>query len=252
MSTLTRKDALKLGSASVLLGCLGTALAPASAQAATTTQQSPINLQNADVGPGSVSRLQFNFAGRTSYGFASVNHGGPRESTMQATPAPSSSEISPTITLNGTSYDLQNIHWHTTSEHLVNSRSFDLEQHMVFKNSQGQSAAVSMFLVGQGNTVNSRNTTYDLFFNNLAAKKNMNGRVTVNNNLDLVPPLGNRFEYTGSLTTNPYTTGIQWIVFANPVVINTALVAEWVRAYPGGNNRAPQRLQSGTLVKYGR
>ncbi|CAA7026246.1 unnamed protein product [Microthlaspi erraticum] len=49
------------------------------------------------------------------------------------------------ITINGTEYQLQQIHWHSPSEHTINGKRFFLEEHMVHQSKDGRNAVVAFF-----------------------------------------------------------------------------------------------------------
>ncbi|CAD5312070.1 unnamed protein product [Arabidopsis thaliana] len=49
------------------------------------------------------------------------------------------------ITINGTEYKLQQIHWHSPSEHTLNGKRFVLEEHMVHQSKDGRNAVVAFF-----------------------------------------------------------------------------------------------------------
>ncbi|CAL9214134.1 unnamed protein product [Arabidopsis halleri] len=49
------------------------------------------------------------------------------------------------ISINGTEYKLQQIHWHSPSEHTLNGKRFVLEEHMVHQSKDGRNAVVAFF-----------------------------------------------------------------------------------------------------------
>ena len=51
-----------------------------------------------------------------------------------------------TLILDGVAYELAQFHFHTGSEHRVDSRGYDMELHLVHKSAAGANAAVGVFL----------------------------------------------------------------------------------------------------------
>uniref|UniRef100_A0A565AM15 Alpha-carbonic anhydrase domain-containing protein n=1 Tax=Arabis nemorensis TaxID=586526 RepID=A0A565AM15_9BRAS len=49
------------------------------------------------------------------------------------------------ITINGTEYQLQQLHWHSPSEHTINGKRFFLEEHMVHESKDGRITVVAFF-----------------------------------------------------------------------------------------------------------
>ncbi|KAI3738690.1 hypothetical protein L2E82_28785 [Cichorium intybus] len=54
------------------------------------------------------------------------------------------------IRINGINYQLNQVHWHTPSEHTINGRRFNLELHMVHQSRKGRIAVVGiMYKIGR-------------------------------------------------------------------------------------------------------
>jgi carbonic anhydrase len=56
------------------------------------------------------------------------------------------------------------------------------------------------------------------------------------------------FRYTGSLTTPPFTTGVSWIVLAEPITFSADQMARFRRLFPHGNSRPVQDID-GRIVR---
>ncbi|KAA8544081.1 hypothetical protein F0562_021742 [Nyssa sinensis] len=57
------------------------------------------------------------------------------------------------IQINGTQYHLKQCHWHTPSEHTINSRRFDMEVHLVHESNSNETAVVGiMYKIGRSDS----------------------------------------------------------------------------------------------------
>ncbi|XP_013615681.1 PREDICTED: alpha carbonic anhydrase 7-like, partial [Brassica oleracea var. oleracea] len=57
------------------------------------------------------------------------------------------------IKINGFQYELQQLHWHSPSEHTINGRRFALELHMVHEGKKGRMAVVTvLYKIGRADT----------------------------------------------------------------------------------------------------
>lgn len=55
------------------------------------------------------------------------------------------------------------------------------------------------------------------------------------------------FRYTGSLTTPPFTTGVSWIVLAQPITFSADQMVRFRRLFPHGNSREVQDIDGRTV-----
>ncbi|XP_010458032.1 PREDICTED: alpha carbonic anhydrase 7 [Camelina sativa] len=114
------------------------------------------------------------------------------------------------IKINGFQYELQQLHWHSPSEHTVNGRRFALELHMVHEGKKGRMAVVTvLYKIGRADTfIRSLENELEGIAEMEEAEKNVG----------MIDPtkikIGSRkyYRYTGSLTTPPCTQNVTWTV----------------------------------------
>ncbi|KAL1201924.1 Alpha carbonic anhydrase 5 [Cardamine amara subsp. amara] len=114
------------------------------------------------------------------------------------------------ISINGTEYKLQQLHWHSPSEHTINGKRFILEQHMVHESKDGRIAVVA-FLYKLGRP--------DSFLFSLEGQlKRITDRHESEEHIGMIDPRNFDFEskhyyrYLGSLTTPPCSENVIWTI----------------------------------------
>lgn len=135
------------------------------------------------------------------------------------------------ITINGTQYRVQSLHWHTPSEHALNGRHGLAELHIVHYDPQ-QNLGVIGVLYSRGTVAD---PLLQLFLDNLpptapqgqasngSAIAGVNLRSLVNN---IIPngTVGSFLTYTGSLTTPPCTEGVKWLLSSRNGTVTDAQI----------------------------
>jgi carbonic anhydrase len=148
-----------------------------------------------------------------------------------------------TITWEGHTYTLQQFHFHSPSEHIVNEKEYPMEVHFVSTAQQSEGLKVLVVAVmlkaGShspilGHTLDHAPSTVDTT------------PITISGSpIDatlLLPHDMNYFAYTGSLTTPPCTEGIQWIIMKKPMEVAVEQVHQFQSLFHGPNNRPIQPL----------
>lgn len=182
---------------------------------AAVMSQSPVDLGSA------VEGAQADMAIR--YG-KSIMHGHDGGTTLSFTVAGGSA-----ITIGGRRYELKEYHFHTPSEHSIDGVHTAAEVHFVNEDGDGNSAVVAVLIDDSDTAPGPRRTDQAMPMK------------------DLLPESTTHYAYDGSLTTPPYTEGVQWIVLADRV----ALHPDWIAAFRdryGVNNRAVQPLNDRTIT----
>src|SRR5262245_24554635 len=125
------------------------------------------------------------------------------------------------IEVGGKTYNLKQFHFHTPSEHTMDTQPTDMELHLVHQSDDGQLAVVGVMLKR-----GAENSAYAPVFDNLPAQEGeptpVSG-VTVNAR-DLLPHERTYYRYNSSLTTPPCTEGVQWLLMNTPVELSEAQV----------------------------
>jgi carbonic anhydrase len=144
------------------------------------------------------------------------------------------------VTLSGVRYDLVQFHFHTPSEHRFAGHADPLEMHLVHRSSAGALLVIGVPLrVGAPSTV-------DKVLAHLAPECGEEvhlGDIDLNS---LLPVNRATARYTGSLTTAPFTEGVQWFLMSEKTVTQ-ATVSRFQGLFHGGNSRPVQPLNGRTV-----
>lgn len=130
-----------------------------------------------------------------------------------------------TVGVDNKSYQLQQFHWHSPSEHTFGSGYFDAECHFVHTAADGSTLVIAVLLsaISHRQPVGG-NAFLDRFWNN--SLFNSNATVDEVPGLDpyrdLFPADPAYFFYTGSSTTPPCIPNVNWVVFREPVTMSIA------------------------------
>jgi carbonic anhydrase len=139
--------------------------------------------------------------------------------TIQVNYAPGS-----LVEIDGQEYQLLQFHFHAPSEHTVSGSHYDMEMHLVHKNSQDELAVVGVFLKkGQENKV------IQTIWNNIPQEINKEKTIVTENinAADLLPSDTSYYHYYGSLTTPPCTEGVNWSVMKTPIEVSPSQVEKF-------------------------
>jgi len=141
------------------------------------------------------------------------------------------------LAFDGKNYRLVQFHFHTPAEHKINADEFPMEVHMVHRGPDSTYLVVAL-LFQQGE----ENSFLKAFISDIP--KQVGDTTTSKKELDLTNlfPKDERFyTYSGSLTTPPYTEGVRWVIFRQPVTCSKAQV-EVFKKIEGFNARNLQPM----------
>ncbi|XP_062233915.1 alpha carbonic anhydrase 2-like [Phragmites australis] len=116
------------------------------------------------------------------------------------------------VLIDGVSYRLRQMHWHSPSEHAINGRRYDLELHMLHQSVDNRFAVVSqLYRIGRR-----RDRTIhrlERYIRRIARRKDHEELIDeVVNPRRPVSGSNVYYRYTGSFTTPPCTEGVTWVV----------------------------------------
>ncbi len=147
-----------------------------------------------------------------------------------------------TIDIGVQSYELQGLHYHSPSEHLVDGESFAAELHLVHRDAEGNLAVIGLlFRTGEPSLV---------IQGLLDAAPGLGASADLEHGLpaaSLVPDALDYFGYNGSLTTPPCTEGVRWVVMQSIGTLSQEQV-ERLRELTGGPNNRPVQPIGGRQV----
>jgi carbonic anhydrase len=143
------------------------------------------------------------------------------------------------LTWDGTNYTLLQFHFHQSSEHHVDTRSYPLEMHCVHQDTDGNLLVLGIFLNRDGNTA--RNGFLKQFWELIPESES-----TVEEEIEVDWSLltddihvDSYWNYAGSLTTPPCTEGVTWVVLKKRISLS---FSQWnhYNALLGFNSRFTQ------------
>lgn len=177
--------------------------------------QSPINITNSSVITSSAAKIAFSYLPSN---LEIVNNG----HTIQVNYDKGSS-----VTINGEKYELLQFHFHTPSEHNLNSKAYAMELHLVHRNSSGKLAVVGVMIEnGQANPLIA--TIWENMPTTPMTKLVSDRQI---NAAELLPSQKSHYSYNGSLTTPPCSEGVSWNLFTEPITFSEEQIDEFQKLY---------------------
>lgn len=163
-----------------------------------------------------------------------------------------------TVQIDGVKYKLDNIHWHSPSEHTINGERFAVEQHMVHFSEDGNISVVSiLYRLGRQDPflMQLQDKLSELYVEACRAEKGAPIPAGVVSLWPLRSYANMYYRYVGSLTTPPCTENIIWNILGRVREMTmeqaAALIAPLEEGYRR-NNRPTQPLNGRTVQFYGR
>jgi carbonic anhydrase len=199
------------------------------------TEQSPIDLKTTSAA-GGLSAISFSYVAAADLVITNNGH------TVQVD-YPAGSKI----TVDGTSYDLVQFHFHAPSENTIDGQAKLMELHFVHKDTNGNLAVVGV-LIEAGTTAHA---ALDTILNNATTTE---GTTTFTGTAidanSFLPSDKSYYAFKGSLTTPPCTEGVVWRVLTNTISATTAQKDAFQSKIGGHANARPvQTLGSRTVTK---
>ncbi len=152
------------------------------------------------------------------------------------------------VTVNGTTYAVQQFHFHHPSEHTVDGTHYAMEAHLVMRSagSDHNDAVMGVFVEpGQESTM------LNQFWDQLP-RRNGKNIVPVEVNIGGILPADKAYYmYEGSMTTPGCPEGVRWFVLQNPAQASQAQIDGFIGDMTQGdfNNRPVQATNGRVIVK---
>ena len=147
------------------------------------------------------------------------------------------------ILLDGHTCRLAEAHTHNPSEHTVDGKRFALEMHLVHRRESGEIAVVGiLFRLGEPNPA------IQAMIEAAPGQGETAKPVSGMGASDFLPAGSGYYSYTGSLTTPPYTEGVQWRVMSEVLDVSEEQVKRLAALTGGGTNSRPIQPLNGRRV----
>lgn len=147
------------------------------------------------------------------------------------------------LSVDGKSYNLKQVHFHTPSENTIDGKSFPMEAHFVHASGSNLAVIAVMFELGE------ENSTLNKLLRNLPEEKGdsneLKSQIT---SYEMLPNDKSYYRFNGSLTTPPCSEGVKWFVLKTPVSISKSQLKDFEAVMPK-NNRPIQDLNARTILK---
>lgn len=149
------------------------------------------------------------------------------------------------IMLEGTKYELKQVHFHEASEHTINGIRFPLEVHMVHVRADNKIAVLAT-MAQEGISSESFDFLESYLPVGIGETKEIGAYFDLSLNL---PTNRDYYHYEGSLTTPPCTEGVSWYIFKEPITISVDQVKQLQELMPINNFRNEQALNNRTVTQ---
>jgi carbonic anhydrase len=146
------------------------------------------------------------------------------------------------IVIEGVRYNLQQLHFHTPSEHTLNGKHAAMEIHFVHGDDKGRLAVVGLF-VDEG----PENEAIALAWSVAPAERGKTAKIEKPFPLtSLLPRDLDGIRYSGSLTTPPTAEGVSWIILSKHGVADAAQILWFTNLI--GENARPVQDRNGRIL----
>ncbi|KAI9353895.1 alpha carbonic anhydrase [Obelidium mucronatum] len=185
--------------------------------------QSPINFEGTNLIVDKKPTLVWE-SSLTKTPFEFLNNGHTVQLQMkQAIPALVSKQI------NGIEYTVQQVHFHSPSEHHIEEKYFPLEAHFVHATAEGKLSVIGIFF-----EIGDENPWIKQFVDNIPQKENTTTKITTMDLSSIISFLKDStyYSYSGSLTTPPCTESVLWVVASKPLTLSQAQLNKFTKVMP--------------------
>lgn len=145
--------------------------------------------------------------------------------------------------IDGRTFNLAQLHFHSPSEHTIDGKSFAAEGHFVNKQQDGRIAVIGV-LFEEGD----KNETFQEILDNIIVNEKNEKKLEINIS-SIIPENKSYYHYLGSLTTPPLSENVEWYVLKNTIKISKEQIEEFQTHYKG-NNRKIQELNNRAILEH--
>ena len=204
-------------------------------------QQSPINIHDAIYADFGAEGLSIHWVGDMHGHVHKDDHGVKVEFA---------SDMRQFITIGGKRFHLRQFHFHHPSEHWIDGEQKTLELHLVHQNvDDGSLAVIGVFIEpgGAKSPFPSLMTQVDTILGT-GSHEELEPNASTNPRGFLPKTWEQHYRYQGSLTTDPYTESVSWVVVKDPLQMPTAKLNELLKLFKS-EARFPQPLNRRFVLK---
>lgn len=148
------------------------------------------------------------------------------------------------VKIDNRNFNFMQVHFHSKSEHTIDSMHYPIEAHFVSQSENGRIAVVGVMF--------EESETDNEAFGEILSKVKKGEKVSNVSNIDLskmLPENKSYFNYLGSLTTPPLSENVEWYVLKTPVKVSKAQIENF-HTYYDFNNRNLQNIEDRIILEY--
>lgn len=155
-----------------------------------------------------------------------------------------------TIMFDGTTYHLDQFHFHTPSEHLINGEPFAAEVHLVHTGLNNKAGSPEYLVVGILYEEAGEDSVLNAILSSIPKKEHTASEPLQTSVSTLLPPeLHHYYHYQGSLTTPPFTESVNWIVLQKTRTLSNQQLQTLISLE--GHNARPARARQDREIESG-
>jgi carbonic anhydrase len=150
-----------------------------------------------------------------------------------------------TLGIAGHSFELQQFHFHSPSEHTIEGQSYPMEAHFVHADKDGSLAVIAV-LFSEGET----NAELEKAWSHMPAHAGEKHVLDAPVNADaLLPPRHDYYGFTESLTTPPCSEGVRWLVMKDVDTASKEQIGKFTDTMHHANNRPVQPINARLIIQ---